>query len=122
MNRILVIEDNMAIRENTEELLLLYNYQVITASNGAEGMQKISQSYPDIVLCDIMMPELNGIEVLKRTKQNTATAKIPFIFLSAAVSNEFLSSALPYRPDAWLEKPFTERSLISTIQHVLKAA
>ncbi len=122
MNSILVIEDNAAIRENTEELLMLYNYHVITAINGEEGCQKIKQVNPDIILCDIMMPEVNGIEVLKRIRQNEATANIPFVFLSAAVSHEFMNNALPYQPNAWLEKPFTERSLISTIRYILEAA
>lgn len=122
VNRILVIEDNAAIRENTEELLLLYNYQVVTANNGLEGFRKINEESPDIVLCDVMMPELNGLEVLKMIRQGSTTANIPFIFISAVVSHDYMQQAVKYQPNAWLEKPFTERSLISTIEHVLKAA
>lgn len=87
-----------------------------------EGFRKINETTPDIILCDIMMPELSGLEVLKKVRQQHVTANIPFVFLSAAVSSEYINHALPFRPDAWIEKPFTERSLISTIRHVLHAA
>ena len=81
--KILIIEDNLEVRENTAEILELADFEVITAENGKIGVALAKEHLPDIILCDIMMPELDGYGVLHILSKNEATASIPFIFLTA---------------------------------------
>ena len=81
--KILLIEDNLEMRENTAEIIELANYNVITAVNGKDGVEKAKEQLPDLIICDIMMPELDGYGVLETLAKNTTTKHIPFIFLSA---------------------------------------
>lgn len=78
--KILVIDDNLHVRENIAEILELANYEVSTAINGKEGVLKAKQSNPDVIVCDIMMPELDGYGVLYLLSKNPETSSIPFIF------------------------------------------
>src|SRR5210317_2043506 len=88
MKTILLIEDDTVLRENTAELLELYNYNVISASNGKIGVEKAKSILPDIIVCDIMMPELDGYGVLEALSKNSDTKYIPFIFLSAKTKHQ----------------------------------
>ena len=83
MKKILLIEDDVTVRENTAELLELSNYEVVTAPDGKKGVDKAKEEIPDIIVCDIMMPELDGYDVLSRLSEDPTTKGIPFIFLSA---------------------------------------
>ena len=83
MKKILLIEDNQGIRENTAEILELANYQVFTAENGKTGIETALKEIPDLIICDIMMPVLDGYGVLHLLHKNTSLQNIPFIFLSA---------------------------------------
>mgnify|MGYP000663310654 CR=1 FL=1 len=83
MKKILLIEDNMEMRENTAEILGLANYQVVTAENGKEGVRLAQAEKPDLIICDIMMPELDGYGVLHMLSKTPELASIPFIFLTA---------------------------------------
>ncbi|MGY8911469.1 MAG: response regulator transcription factor, partial [Flavobacteriales bacterium] len=83
MKKVLLIEDDAIIRENTAELLELSNFNVITAPNGKIGVELAKRDTPDIVVCDIMMPELDGYGVIEALSKNNDTKYIPFIFLSA---------------------------------------
>jgi DNA-binding response OmpR family regulator len=80
---ILLIEDNNEIRENTAEILELANYRVTTAENGKVGVEKALQDRPDLIICDIMMPVLDGYGVLHLINKNSELASVPFIFLTA---------------------------------------
>ena len=80
MKQILLIEDDKALRENTEELLELAGYSVNTAPNGKIGVDAAIEDVPDIIICDIMMPELDGYGVLQQLSNNEKTKQIPFIF------------------------------------------
>ena len=80
MRKILLIEDDKALRENTAELLELSDFEVLTASNGKIGLKKASNNLPDIIICDIMMPELDGYGVLEALAKKNVTKYIPFIF------------------------------------------
>lgn len=82
-NSILIIEDNNDIRESAAEILELTGYRVLQAQHGKAGVELALQNHPDLILCDIMMPELDGYEVLFMLNKNEATAAIPFIFLTA---------------------------------------
>ena len=83
MKKILVIEDNNDVRENIEEILELANYEEITAENGKIGVAHAQKGKPDLIICDIMMPELDGYGVLHILSKNPVTARIPFVFLTA---------------------------------------
>lgn len=85
--KILLIEDNQEMRENTAEILELANYKVSTAANGKAGVEAALKEIPDLIVCDIMMPDLDGYGVLYLLGKNASTAGIPFIFLTARQKN-----------------------------------
>ncbi len=116
MKKILFIEDDFFVRENTVELLELANYTVITASNGKIGVAEAKKHLPDIIICDIMMPELNGYGVLQILSNDEATKHIPFIFISAKTSHEDIRKGMNLGADDYLTKPFDESELFSAIE------
>lgn len=83
MKKVLIIEDHEDVRENTADIIALAGYKAISAKNGKIGVQMAKKQLPDLILCDIMMPELDGFEVLKILSENSETSYIPFIFLTA---------------------------------------
>jgi len=116
MRKILLIEDDVTVRENTAELLELSNYDVITARNGKLGVEKAKQNLPDIIVCDIMMPEMDGYGVLKELSENNDTSHIPFIFLSAKTEHKDIRKGMDLGADDYLTKPFEEEDLLSAIE------
>ena len=116
MKKILLIEDDITVRENTGELLELSNYEVVTASNGKLGVGKARTHAPDIIICDIMMPELDGYGVLEELSKNPETANIPFIFLSAKTEQKDIRKGMNLGADDYLTKPFEEEDLLSAIE------
>jgi DNA-binding response OmpR family regulator len=115
MNKVLLIEDDIVLRENTAELLELSNYIVITAPNGKTGLEMAKKSLPDIVVCDIMMPQLDGYGVLEALAKNKETKHIPFIFLSAKTERTDVRKGMDLGADDYITKPFEEHELISAI-------
>tara|TARA_R100001369_G_scaffold92821_2_gene140176 strand:+ start:3331 stop:4383 length:1053 start_codon:yes stop_codon:yes gene_type:complete len=122
MNTILLIEDDAALRENTEELLELSNYNVITAPNGKIGIEKAKAEIPDIIICDIMMPEVDGYGVLKSLSLDDTTNHIPFIFLSAKTEHKEIRKGMNLGADDYLTKPFEEDELLSAVESRLAKA
>lgn len=116
MKKLLLIEDDVTVRENTAELLELSNYDVITASNGKLGIDKAKQEVPDIIICDIMMPEIDGYGVLEALSKNPSTLNIPFIFLSAKTEHKDIRKGMDLGADDYLTKPFEEEELLSAIE------
>lgn len=116
MKKILLIEDDTALRENTAELLELSNYEVATAPNGRIGIEKAKADPPQIVVCDIMMPEVDGYGVLEALAADAATSHIPFIFLSAKTEHKEIRKGMDMGADDYLTKPFDEEELISAIE------
>lgn len=116
MKKILIIEDNKEIRENTEELLQLNNYAVTIADNGNAGF-KIAKNYkPDLILCDMLMPETDGPGFLKLARQDADVRDIPIIFFSAgSLCIEVRSGAIE-AVNGYLQKPFTEEELLKAIE------
>ena len=115
MKNILVIEDDDQVRENIEEILELENFEATTAKNGFVGLQLAIEKLPDLIICDVMMPELDGYGVLKALQQNPATAAIPFIFLTAKVEHQDLRQGMNLGADDYLTKPFTPDELRQVI-------
>jgi CheY-like chemotaxis protein len=119
MKTILVIEDNSEIRENTGELLELNGYQVISAENGAKGFQLATKHFPDLILCDMMMPETDGRAFLDLAKSNAVVASIPLIFFSAGSPTPDVKRSLVKQADGYLAKPFAEEELLVLIENAL---
>ena len=120
MKKILLIEDNIDVRENTAEILILANYEVITAKNGKEGVELALSAKPDLIICDIMMPTLDGYGVLHMLSKNSETATIPFIFLTAKAERSELRKGMDMGADDYLTKPFDSTDLLSAIESRLR--
>lgn len=116
MKKVLFIEDDVDLRENTAELLELAEYETITAANGKVGVKLAKETHPDIIVCDIMMPEMDGYEVLQALSKNPSTQDIPFIFLSAKTEHADIRKGMNLGADDYLTKPFEEEELISAIE------
>ncbi|NCO64712.1 MAG: response regulator [Flavobacteriales bacterium] len=123
MKKVLLIEDDVVLRENTAELLELSGYKVETASNGRAGVEVAKKYQPNIIVCDIMMPELDGYGVLDSLSKNDLTKHIPFIFLSAKTERRDVRKGMDLGADDYITKPFNEEELISAIEsRMAKAA
>jgi CRP/FNR family transcriptional regulator, cyclic AMP receptor protein len=118
--RILLIEDNNEIRENTAEILELSNYSVDTAENGKVGIEKALLKKPDLIICDIMMPVLDGYGVLHLLNKNEQLAGIPFIFLTAKSERGDMRKGMEMGADDYISKPFTDIELLNAIDSRLK--
>ncbi|WP_373057796.1 response regulator [Zunongwangia sp. H14] len=116
MKKVLLIEDDVTVRENTAELLELSDYDVLTASNGRQGVEKAKANLPDIIVCDIMMPEMDGYGVLQELSKSEETINIPFIFLSAKTEHKDIRKGMDLGADDYLTKPFEEEDLLSAIE------
>lgn len=119
MKRILIIEDNAEVRENLVEILELYGYAVEEAENGVLGVEKALAAPPDLILCDVMMPELDGYGVLKILSQKEATMAVPFIFLTAKAEKEDLRRGMNLGADDYLTKPIYKDELLEVVEHRL---
>ena len=115
MKTILLIEDDRVIRENTAELLELAGFAVLTAENGQLGVAQALATKPDLVVCDIMMPVLDGYGVLQIFNQNARLAGVPFIFLTAKTESTDLRRGMALGADDYLTKPFDKAELLSAI-------
>lgn len=120
MNTILLIEDNPEIRENTAEILELANYRVVTAENGKIGIEKAIAEKPDVIICDIMMPVLDGYGVLHMLNKNEELREIPFIFLTAKTERMDFRKGMEMGADDYITKPFTEVELLNAIEQRLR--
>lgn len=116
MKRILLIEDNPDVRENTAEILELAGYEVDTAENGKLGVAKANEKSFDLIICDIMMPELDGYGVLHILNKNPKTSATPFIFLTAKAEKSDFRKGMNMGADDYLTKPFEETDLLDAIE------
>src|SRR5471030_1609911 len=118
--KVLIIEDNNDIRENIIEILELAGYTVYSADNGKTGVDLAIKNIPDIILCDIMMPELDGYGVLYLLNKNPETSAIPFIFLTAKAERVDLRKGMEMGADDYLTKPFDDMELLNAVESRLK--
>src|SRR5438270_2415606 len=116
MSRILVIDDNTDIRENTAEILDLAGYKTFTAENGKKGVEVAIKEKPSLIVCDIMMPELDGYGVLHLLKKNPETEHIPFIFLTAKTERSDFRKGMEMGADDYVTKPFDDIELLNAIE------
>lgn len=120
MKKILLIEDNLEVRENTAEILELAGYEILTAEDGKEGVRVAKKELPDLVVCDIMMPGLDGYGVLHILSRNASTSLIPFIFLTAKADKIDLRKGMNLGADDYITKPFEETELLDAIESRIK--
>lgn len=120
MPKILVIEDEDDIRSDVAKILGYEGFKVLTSNNGRNGILMARKHLPDLVICDIMMPEFNGYQVLTRIRSHPATAAIPFIFLTARAGRNDMRKGMRLGADDYLPKPFTVQELLEAITSRLK--
>lgn len=120
MKTILLIEDNENIRENTAEILELSNYKVIVAENGKIGVEKAIEHKPDLIICDIMMPVLDGYGVFHAIRKNEAIKNVPFIFLTAKTERSDFRKGMELGADDYITKPFDGTELLNAVDSRLK--
>ncbi len=121
MKKILIVEDDKFLRELIAKKLLSENYQTIEAKNGEEGIKKITGEKPDLVLLDLILPGIDGFEVLKQAKENPQTAEIPVIVLSNLGQRDDVEKGLGLGAvDFLIKAHFTPREIIEKIKNVLK--
>ncbi|MBV6645800.1 MAG: response regulator [Cyclobacteriaceae bacterium] len=118
--KLLIIEDNEDVRENIMEILELSNYKVVGAENGKEGVKAAKSEIPDLIICDIMMPEMDGYEVLYMLGKDPNTNGIPFIFLTAKAEKEDFRHGMSLGADDYLTKPFDDMELLAAIEKRLE--
>jgi CRP/FNR family cyclic AMP-dependent transcriptional regulator len=120
MKKILIIEDNLYVRENLVEILELSNYQTATAENGIIGVEKAKANPPNLILCDVMMPELDGYGVLNILEKNSKTAGIPFIFLTGRAERSDFRKGMNLGAEDYITKPFDQSELLDVIERRIK--
>lgn len=114
MHRILVIEDEEVIREDILIILSMENFEVCGAEDGQVGLQRVYDFQPDLIICDVMMPGVDGFTVLTKVRQTAPT--LPFIFLSALTDNTYIKRAMALGASQYLMKPFTMSELINAVK------
>jgi DNA-binding response OmpR family regulator/DNA-binding CsgD family transcriptional regulator len=112
---ILIIEDNKSLREDIYESLKYEGFEVFQTDNGKSGIKYALSHHPDLILCDIMMPEMNGFEVLEKLRQNERASIIPFIFITSLADRNNFRTGMEMGADDYITKPFTLKELITAI-------
>ncbi|SMC94840.1 response regulator [Pedobacter nyackensis] len=120
MKTVLIIEDNVDILESCAEILELSGYHVLQSDNGKHGIELAVENQPDLILCDIMMPEMDGYDVLKLLGQNNDTAEIPFVFLTAKTDRFDFRKGMEMGADDYLTKPFNDTDLLHAVETRIK--
>ena len=115
MTQVLVIEDEPLIRENILDLLVAEDFEVLGAADGAQGLQIARERIPDLILCDILLPQLDGYRVIQQLRGDPATAAIPFILITAEVERFDVQHGIPLKANDYLAKPFTRVELLDAI-------
>lgn len=119
MKKILVIEDDANIRESLVELLEMKSYEVLSAENGADGLRMAIEGRPNLILCDVMMPGMNGYEVIEKVRANMDLAATPFIFLSAKAMEHDILHGKKLGANSYLTKPFRAAELFSVVDDLI---
>jgi signal transduction histidine kinase len=120
MKKILIIEDELLLREGISEILTFEGFEVHQAANGEEGLKAVSQYLPDLILCDIMMPVMDGYEVLSQLRKDEITRLIPFIFMTALTEKSDLRIGMDLGSDDYITKPYTRSELLNAVRTRLK--
>jgi DNA-binding response OmpR family regulator len=120
MAKILIMDDEAAVRNAVDVILSLEGHTVIHAEDGVKALESIKKNLPDVVVCDIEMPNLKGFDVLEELRKNHAISNIPIIFLTGKTDISYLVQAMQLNVNDFLTKPFTEQELVAAINVQLK--
>jgi DNA-binding response OmpR family regulator len=120
MAKILIVDDEAAVRDAVDVMLSLEGHAVIHAEDGVKALESIKKNLPDLVICDIEMPNLKGFDVLEELRKNHAISNIPIIFLTGKTDISYLVQAMQLNVNDFLTKPFTEQELVAAINVQLK--
>lgn len=120
MARILVVEDEGPIRDNLRRFLRLAGHDVIEAENGRVAIERLRTARPELVLCDLMMPDMDGYGVLEALRADPATAGVPFVFITASAEKEEMQQGLTRGASAYVTKPFNLQVLGEVIERALR--
>lgn len=118
-NTILIIEDELAILNNISTILEISGFTCLKANSGVQALQLFETLMPHLILCDVMMPEMDGFEVLQKLRENELTKNIPFCFLSARADILDIDYGLSLGANGYITKPFTAKDLVQTVQKLL---
>ena len=118
--RILLIEDNQSLREEIINVLELEGFDVITAENGRVGLERLKTDIPDIVLCDLMMPDMDGYATIQAIRENPATANLPVILLTARDDEQCRTRGAEVGANDYVTKPFKIPELLAAVQAIAK--
>jgi CheY-like chemotaxis protein len=116
MTTILVIDDEGVLREELVELLMFAGYDAVGAENGKTGITYAIQHHPDVILCDVMMPDVDGHQVLTSLRKEPSTAHIPFIFMTARAADDDIQQGMELGANRYITKPFRHRALLDAIE------
>ena len=119
MRTVLVIEDEAPLRANLARILSVEGFRVVAAADGDEGLARAREARPDLVICDILMPRLDGFSVLAALRSGPETAAIPFIFLTASADKEDLARGLRSGANEYVTKPFKIADLLAAVRRLL---
>lgn len=121
MPKVLVIEDEAPIRENLQRFLRFEGYEVVAAENGAHGLELARSALPDLILCDVMMPELTGFQVLDALLRDSDWRRVPFVFLTASAEKDSIERGVEMGALAYVTKPFDLIELAGKLRQWLDA-
>jgi CheY-like chemotaxis protein len=116
--KVLVVDDDPVVRLLVNEFLSSQGYEVLTVESGTECMNAVTDKKPDVVVLDLLMPEMNGIEVLKRLRDNPNTASLPIVMMSSDFDTRDITSSYNLSADGYVQKPFGMRDILSAVKEV----
>ena len=116
MKKILIIEDSIELRNEVTDWFIFEGFEPYVAGNGKEGVQLAIKNLPELILCDIMMPEMDGKAVFEILRNNPSTRLIPFVFMTALADRKYIRSGMEMGADDYLTKPFTREEMMATVQ------
>ena len=119
MQTVLVIEDEAPLRANIVRILAVEGFRVVSAADGDEGLARVREAHPDLIICDILMPRMDGFGVLAALRSGPDTAAIPFIFLTASADKEDLARGLRSGANEYVTKPFKIADLLAAVRRLL---
>lgn len=119
MNTVLVVDDEAILRANLREMLTFEGYDVIEAENGAVAVQLAQRHLPDVIICDVVMPEMDGFEVLRQLRENQVTASIPMLLVTAQADKASVQHGLALGADGYILKPFAFNDVLSKVRSCL---
>ncbi|MEX2336667.1 MAG: response regulator [Fulvivirga sp.] len=119
MKKILVVDDTIPLLEEIRDLLQMEGYEVITASNGSDGITKAEATDPDLIITDILMPEIDGFELISKIRAMSNFRKTPIIVLSAQATKEDEEKSKALKADGYLRKPCSADELLSVIENLI---